>query len=36
MKMLLGHFTAKVGSEDIFKPTLGRVYLKPVIKMNLK
>jgi hypothetical protein len=23
MKILLGHFNAKVGREDIFKPTIG-------------
>jgi hypothetical protein len=29
MKMLLGDFSAKVGREDVFKPTVGmRVYMK--------
>jgi hypothetical protein len=35
MKMLLGNFNAKLGNQDIFKPTLGmRVYMKLVIIME--
>jgi hypothetical protein len=31
MKILMGDFNAKVRSEDIFKPIIGRVYMKPVM-----
>jgi hypothetical protein len=37
MKILLGDFNAKVGKEDIFKPTIGtRVHMKPVTIMELE
>jgi hypothetical protein len=37
MKILLGEFNAKVGKEDIFKPTVGmRVYTKLVMIMELQ
>jgi exonuclease III len=36
MKILLGDFNAKVGREDIFKPTIGNeVYMKLVMIMKL-
>jgi hypothetical protein len=36
MKILLGEFNAKVGREDIFKPTLGMiVYTKFIVTMEL-
>jgi hypothetical protein len=36
MKILLGDFSAKVGREDIFKPTLGmKVYMKLLMIMEL-
>jgi hypothetical protein len=34
MKILLADFNAKVGREDIFKPIIGRVYMKPVMIMG--
>jgi hypothetical protein len=34
MKILLGDFNAKVGQEDIFKPTRTRVYTKLVMIME--
>ena len=37
MKILLGDFNAKVGRENIFKPTLGmRVYIRIVKIMGLE
>jgi hypothetical protein len=30
-KILLGHFTAKVGKEDIFKPTIGNENLHELV-----
>jgi hypothetical protein len=39
MKILLGDFTANVGMEDIFKPTVGNdtiVYMKLVLIMELE
>jgi hypothetical protein len=35
MKILLGDFNAKVGREDIFKPTM-RVHMKLVMIMELE
>jgi hypothetical protein len=34
MKILLGHFNAKVGSEDIFKPTIGNESLHEICNDN--
>jgi hypothetical protein len=34
MKILLWDFNAKVGSKDILKPTIGRVYMKLVMIME--
>jgi hypothetical protein len=35
LKILLGDFSAKVGREDIFKPTIGNgVYMKLVMIME--
>jgi hypothetical protein len=31
MKILLGDFNAKVGREDIFKPTIGNEGLKKLV-----
>jgi hypothetical protein len=37
MKILWEDFSARVGKEDIFKPTLGNeVYMKLVMKMELE
>jgi hypothetical protein len=37
MKTLLGNFNAKVGREDIFKPTIGmRVCTKLVMIMGIQ
>ena len=37
MKIILGDFNAKVGRENIFKPTLGiRVYIRLVMIMELE
>jgi hypothetical protein len=37
MKILLGDFNAKVGREDIFKPTIGNeVYTNLVMIMQLE
>jgi len=30
MKILLGDFNAKVGRENIFKPTIGHIYKKKI------
>jgi hypothetical protein len=30
MKILLGHFNVKVGTEDIFKPTIGKETLHEI------
>jgi hypothetical protein len=36
MKILLGDFNAKVGREDIFKPTIGNeVHMKLIMIMEL-
>jgi hypothetical protein len=34
MKMLLGDFNAKLGREDIFKPTLGNRWLHEISDDN--
>jgi hypothetical protein len=34
MKILLGHFNAKVGREDIFKPTIGNESLHEISNDN--
>jgi hypothetical protein len=34
MKILLGHFNAKVGREDIFKPTVGNKSLHEISNDN--
>jgi hypothetical protein len=34
MKMLLGDFSAKVGKEGIFKPTIGNGSLHEIINDN--
>jgi hypothetical protein len=34
MKILLGHFNAKVGREDIFKPTIGNESLHEISNVN--
>jgi hypothetical protein len=34
MKILLGDFNAKVGREDIFKPTIGNESLHPISNDN--
>jgi hypothetical protein len=34
MKILLGDFNAKVGREDIFKPTIGNESLNEIINDN--
>jgi hypothetical protein len=34
MKILLGNFNAKVGREDIFKPTIGNESLHEIINVN--
>jgi hypothetical protein len=37
MRILLGDYTAKLGREDIFKPTVGmRVYIRVVMIMELE
>jgi hypothetical protein len=37
MKILLGDLNAKLGREDIFKPTIGKkVYTKSVMIMELE
>jgi hypothetical protein len=37
MKILLGDINAKVGKEDIFKPTIGlKVYTKLVMTVELE
>jgi hypothetical protein len=33
-KILLGDFNAKVGREDIFKPTVGNEYLHEIVNDN--
>jgi hypothetical protein len=33
MKVILGDFSAKVGREDILKPTIGSVYTKSVMTL---
>jgi hypothetical protein len=34
MKILLGDFNAKVGREDIFKPTIGNESLREISNFN--
>jgi hypothetical protein len=34
MKMLLGYFNAKIGMEDIFKPTTGNASIHKINKDN--
>jgi len=36
MKILLGDFNAKVGRENIFKPTIGLVHIGRVMIMVLE
>jgi exonuclease III len=36
MKILLGDFNAKVGSEDIFKPTIGNESLHEISNGNVR
>jgi hypothetical protein len=36
MKILLGYFNAKVGREDIFKPTIGNESLHEILLLKLQ